>query len=256
VDYCAANSFLDSFAPYHTTKSGKGTSSCPTISINWDGWQEVGMAVDALASYEKFSLSTSNGHDQLNSKIGKHLQYGILPQEGVEAFRRILSHTVLPQIIVSPRDIQVLRTELLPLHLDLEDVCFALSTPQQRPHLQTAYVAPHDEIEQQIAAIWQKVLGIEQLGIQDHFFEAGGDSLMGLRTINELRKTFRVDLSLRLLLKETPTVESMAKVIRQKQIELIDDKQLAEILQNISQMSEEEALQLLEKNSLEPEREQ
>ena len=76
---------------------------------------------------------------------------------------------------------------------------------------------------------------------------------MGLRTINELRKTFRVDLSLPLLLKETPTVEGMAKVIRQKQMELIDDEQLAKILQNISQMSEEEAMQLLEKNYAEPE---
>jgi acyl transferase domain-containing protein len=127
------------------------------------------------------------------------------------------------------------------------------STRQQRPHLQTTYVAPRNEMEQQIAAIWQEVLGIEQVGIQDNFFEVGGDSLMGLYTINELREAFKVDLSLPLLLKETPTVEGMAKVIRQKQMELIDDEQLAEILQNISQISEEEALQLLEKNSSEPE---
>jgi malonyl CoA-acyl carrier protein transacylase/acyl carrier protein len=248
VDYCAANSFLDSFAFYHTAKNG-----IQTISINWDGWQEVGMAVGVLAAYEKSSLSINKGHDQLNSKIREHLQYGILPQEGVEAFRRILSHAVLPQIIVSPRDIQLLRTGPLPLHLDLEDGSLALSRRQPRPHLQTAYVAPRNEMEQQIAAIWQKMLGIEHIGIQDNFFAAGGDSLMGLRTINELRKAFRVDLSLSLFLKETPTIEGIAKVIRQKQMELIDDEQLAEILQNVSQMSEEEALQLLEKNSSEPE---
>ena len=127
------------------------------------------------------------------------------------------------------------------------------STRQQRPHLQTTYVAPRNEMEQQIAAIWQEMLGIEQVGIQDNFFAIGGDSLMGLYTINELREVFRVDLSLPLLLKETPTVEGMAKVIRQKQMELMDDEQLAEMLQHISQMSEEEALQLLEKNSSEPE---
>ena len=211
------------------------------------------MAVAVLASYEKSSLGINNGHYQPNSEIRKYLQYGILPQEGVEAFRRILAHAVLPQIIVSPRDIQLLRTESLHLHLDLEDGSLAPSRPQPRPHLQTAYVAPRNEMEQQVAAIWQKMLGIEQIGIQDNFFAVGGDSLMGLRTINELRKTFRVDLSLPLLLKETPTVEGMAKVIRQKQMELIDDEQLAKILQNISQMSEEEAMQLLENNYAEPE---
>ncbi|NQE34731.1 type I polyketide synthase [Microcoleus asticus] len=53
VDYCAANAFLDSFAHYKTNRDGT-----KTISINWDTWQEVGMAVEAakrLASGAKFS---------------------------------------------------------------------------------------------------------------------------------------------------------------------------------------------------------
>src|SRR5438034_6333877 len=134
------------------------------------------MAVAVLVSYEKYSLGINNGHYQPNSEIRKYLQYGILPQEGEEAFRRILAHAVLPQIIVSPRDIQLLRTESLHLHLDLEDGSLAPSRPQPRPHLQTAYVAPRNEIEQQLAAMWQNVLGIEQIGIQDNFFAVGGDS--------------------------------------------------------------------------------
>ena len=53
VDYCAANAFLDSFAHYKTNRDGT-----KTISINWDTWQEVGMAVEGakrLASGAKFS---------------------------------------------------------------------------------------------------------------------------------------------------------------------------------------------------------
>lgn len=53
VDYCAANAFLDSFAHYKTNRDGTRT-----VSINWDTWQEVGMAVEAakrLASGTKFS---------------------------------------------------------------------------------------------------------------------------------------------------------------------------------------------------------
>jgi acyl transferase domain-containing protein/acyl carrier protein len=43
VAYCAANAFLDAFALYNTARS-----NTYTVSINWDSWQEVGMAVKAL----------------------------------------------------------------------------------------------------------------------------------------------------------------------------------------------------------------
>ena len=97
------------------------------------------------------------------------------------------------------------------------------------------------------------MLGIEQIGIQDNFFEAGGDSLMGLRIMNQLGQIFEVDLSTHLLFTK-PTVAGMAEIIRQKRDEeAIADEELAEMLQNVSQMSEEEALLLLEKKFLEQE---
>jgi len=102
-------------------------------------------------------------------------------------------------------------------------------------------------MEQQIAAIWQKMLGFQQIGIQDNFFEVGGDSLVGMRIMNQLSKAFEVDLSMHLLFM-MPTVEGMAEVIKQKQMELRDDEQLAEVLKNVRQMSEEEALLLLEQD--------
>jgi NAD(P)-dependent dehydrogenase (short-subunit alcohol dehydrogenase family)/acyl carrier protein len=245
VDYCAANAFLDSFAFYNSSQN-----STRTISINWDSWQEVGMAVDVLASYEKSSPIN------LSNRTPQRLQDSIRPQEGVEALRRILSHPVLPQVIVSPRDIQALQTTPLPPLLDLEDGRLAPSSSvlHQRPNLQTAYVSPRNEMEQQIAAIWQKVLGLAQIGVQDNFFAVGGDSLMGLRTMNELRKVFGVDLSINLLFKKQPTVEGMAEIIKQKQIELLGDEQLAEMLKQVSQMSEEEARQLLEQDFVEEEK--
>jgi len=41
VDYCAANAFLDEFAHRNTSINGQFT-----VAINWDAWQEVGMAVN------------------------------------------------------------------------------------------------------------------------------------------------------------------------------------------------------------------
>jgi acyl transferase domain-containing protein/acyl carrier protein len=59
VDYCAANAFLDAFAHYYT--STRGTF---TVSINWDGWQEVGMAVEAMKSLSVDGVPhVSHDHD-------------------------------------------------------------------------------------------------------------------------------------------------------------------------------------------------
>ena len=50
------------------------------------------------------------------------------------------------------------------------------------------YVAPRSEIESKLAAIWQEVLGVEQVGVTDNFFELGGDSIQSLQIIAKARK--------------------------------------------------------------------
>ena len=53
--------------------------------------------------------------------------------------------------------------------------------------MQTTYVAPRNEIEGSIAEIWQRLLGIEQVGIYDNFFELGGHSLLIIQLASQLR---------------------------------------------------------------------
>jgi amino acid adenylation domain-containing protein/non-ribosomal peptide synthase protein (TIGR01720 family) len=52
----------------------------------------------------------------------------------------------------------------------------------------TAYAAPVGEIEQEIVAVWQDVLGRGRVGRHDNFFELGGDSILSLQIIARLRK--------------------------------------------------------------------
>ena len=60
----------------------------------------------------------------------------------------------------------------------------ALPTPTtSRPELETPYVAPSNEVEQQIADIWAELLDVDDIGIHDNFFELGGDSLTAMRMI-------------------------------------------------------------------------
>ena len=50
--------------------------------------------------------------------------------------------------------------------------------------------------EQEIAEIWQELLGIQRIGIYDNYFELGGDSLLAAQIISRLRDTFQVELDL------------------------------------------------------------
>jgi len=51
---------------------------------------------------------------------------------------------------------------------------------------QATYVAPQSELEQQVAAIWQQLLGVERIGRNDHFFELGGHSLLAVNVVSRM----------------------------------------------------------------------
>ena len=73
----------------------------------------------------------------------------------------------------------------------------SLPAPEQaRPKLEAAYQAPRTEIEQTIAAIWQEFLHLEEVGIQDNFFDLGGDSLLLVRVHSQMQKIFQREFSL------------------------------------------------------------
>ncbi|HEY9833609.1 MAG TPA: AMP-binding protein [Stenomitos sp.] len=79
-------------------------------------------------------------------------------------------------------------------------------------NLQHAYIAPRNDIEQQLTNIWQEFLGVEQIGIYDNFFELNGDSLLATQIISRLYKTFQIELPISSLL-ETPTVAAISEYI-------------------------------------------
>ncbi|ROM69346.1 non-ribosomal peptide synthetase [Pseudomonas brassicacearum] len=54
--------------------------------------------------------------------------------------------------------------------------------------LQHAFIAPRSELERGIAAIWQDVLKLEQVGLTDNFFELGGDSIISIQVVSRSRQ--------------------------------------------------------------------
>ncbi|MFN7945820.1 MAG: amino acid adenylation domain-containing protein [Blastocatellia bacterium] len=65
----------------------------------------------------------------------------------------------------------------------------ALPAPESdRPELETAFVAPRTEAEKKLAEIWQQILGVQQVGIHDNFFDLGGDSILSIQVIARARQ--------------------------------------------------------------------
>jgi acyl carrier protein len=109
-------------------------------------------------------------------------------------------------------------------------------------------VAPRNDIESNLVENWKETLSVEEIGVHDNFFEAGGDSLLATQLISRLNEIFNLELSLRALF-QSPTIASLALIIVQKHAEQADDETLAEVLSEISQLSEDERRTLLERHA-------
>jgi amino acid adenylation domain-containing protein len=81
-----------------------------------------------------------------------------------------------------------------------------------RLELAGAYVAPRTMVEETLAGIWSKVLGVNQVGIHDSFFDLGGHSLLATQAISRVREAFQLELPLRSLF-EAPTVAGLAESV-------------------------------------------
>jgi oxalate---CoA ligase len=88
----------------------------------------------------------------------------------------------------------------------------AASTPKERGQfgLAAPAVPPASEDERRLLAIWQEVLDIRGLGVEDDYFELGGDSLVGLVLFGEVERHFGQALPVSVLL-DCPTVRLLAR---------------------------------------------
>jgi amino acid adenylation domain-containing protein len=76
----------------------------------------------------------------------------------------------------------------------------------------TEFVAPRNEIEEAIVEIWQEILGIDKIGVNDDFFELGGHSLAAIRLLTRVEKSFSVKIELKNLFIE-PTISGLAAAV-------------------------------------------
>ncbi len=223
--YSAANSFMDAFVARHNQ-----TNSQSWISVNWEGWL-----------FEEDFQNIAIGADMM--------QLALKPEEGIQALEQILSTTGLSQVIVSTGNLQSRIEKWIRRETEKEQESKEKpksSSLHPRPNLPNPYVAPRNDLEQEIVTMWQELLGIEQIGIYDNFFELGGHSLLATQLVSRMRDTFKMELPLRELF-ESPNIATLSEGIeKQKQSKQSQDDEVARLLQMVGQMSDEEARAMLD----------
>ena len=115
----------------------------------------------------------------------------------------------------------------------------ALPAPDVSTLLAKQYVAPETAAEQQLAEIWQDILGLEQVGTKDNFFQIGGDSIISIRLISRINKL--LDTSLKVThLYEYNNIQSLAAFLDDRKEEDAQAKQTKEdILKSFGDLREE-----------------
>ena len=148
------------------------------------------------------------------SPAEEQLQYsmsqGILPHEGADAFGRALT-TGLPQVVVSSMNLEAL------VRKAAEATTAEAGSGQkfQRPDLDSDYVAPTDDVERTLVGFWEELLGVDQVGVQDSFFDLGGHSLIAVRLFAMIKKAYRVEFPISVLF-EAPTIALCAALIKER----------------------------------------
>ncbi len=78
----------------------------------------------------------------------------------------------------------------------------------------SSYVYPRDAIELRLVQLWEKLFSIALVSVLDDFFEIGGDSLLAIRLIFNLKQEFGITVPLPALF-QNRTVEQLACILRQ-----------------------------------------
>ncbi|HEX7334408.1 MAG TPA: amino acid adenylation domain-containing protein, partial [Pyrinomonadaceae bacterium] len=98
----------------------------------------------------------------------------------------------------------------------------ALPAPDtSRPEQSQAYVAPRDQLEQFLVDLWQRTLGLKQIGVNDNFFDSGGNSLKGAILINRLQELLGEYVYV-VAIFDAPTVAALATYLRRHYPEAVN----------------------------------
>lgn len=177
--YAASNAVLDTLA---VLENDTGTTRW--ITVNWDGWSET--PDDGL----------------------------IDDQEAMEALALVLSDTAPDQLTVSLTSLQARIKKWIDTDFSATEDNSSpdIDNEDIRPQMTVSYKAPVSELHKQLADIWSEAFGYRKIGIDDDFFELGGNSLKMLMLIARIQKKLSASVSVDFFFKN-PTISRISDYI-------------------------------------------
>lgn len=162
--YSAANLFMDAFIRKHNREH-----KVPWLCVNLDGWERP-------------------EHESYNTAVGSTLvQMLIKPEEGMEVFDTVLPLKELGQIIVSTGELQERIDKWVHMQIS-HDLTSNQNQTATRVQVSAPFVLPRNQLEAYIVDIFKSFFGIEKIGVDDDFFELGGDSLKAISIVSKIQK--------------------------------------------------------------------
>ncbi|ODG96161.1 non-ribosomal peptide synthetase [Nostoc sp. KVJ20] len=154
----------------------------------------------------------------------------VIAREDIPGDKRLVAYVVLNQKLDSASTLKHFLQEKLP-HYMVPAVFVILDslplTPngkvdrrnlpgcdRTRPALEETFVAPRSPIEKTLAVIWAELLALEEIGVNDNFFQLGGHSLIATQILSRVREVFQVELSFHHIF-ENPSIAGLAQLIEQ-----------------------------------------
>ena len=115
-------------------------------------------------------------------------------------------------------------------------------------NLNVPIIAPHNNVEALLLGLWKEMLNQQEIGVEHHFFESGGHSLLAIKTSARLCRLFQMDLPPGILF-EYPSVSAMAAFLRANENEAGKTEAMARIRLQLQSMTPEQKAALQKKQA-------
>jgi amino acid adenylation domain-containing protein len=160
------------------------------------------LSVNGVAAAVVLAKPTGNGNTCLVGYFTGHQ-----PVDAATLREQLLK--VLPEYMVP---VNFMQLDTLPLTVNGKVDKNALPVPDGLA-TRAAYVAPRNEVEEELVNIWQRVFNTqEKIGIRDNFIELGGNSISAIKILSKISKEYGIVISVRKMF-ENPTIENLANEI-------------------------------------------
>ena len=181
---------------------------------------ELGEIENALAQYEgmvKAVVVTKRSSSQLPVLCAYYLAQKEIPAAKLREF--LSSHVpayMIPSFFVHMKELPVNSSGKTDRKVLIADTTY-------KNHSLKKQQAPESELENVIARVWKEVLGIDRVGIDDHFFEIGGHSMAAILVHNKLKQVLDKEFSITALF-QLPTIRLLSEHLMKNEKATLQDR--------------------------------